>query len=148
MGELLKQIRHDNMQAMKEKDEVRKGVCSLLISAIALAEKESGKVLEKDEELVFVQKELKQTKEELESIPDSRPELKEKAQQKIAIIESYLPKQMSDDEIREALEKIIAEKGLDHTRKSQGQVMKAMMAEYKGKTDGRTVARVLGTLLH
>ncbi|MDD6457157.1 GatB/YqeY domain-containing protein [Lactimicrobium massiliense] len=148
MGELLKQIRHDNMQAMKEKDEVRKGVCSLLISAIALAEKESGKVLEKDEELVFVQKELKQTKEELESIPDSRPELKEKAQQKIAIIESYLPKQMSDDEIREALEKIIAEKGLDHTKKSQGQVMKAMMAEYKGKTDGRTVARVLGTLLH
>ena len=133
MGELLKQIRHDNMQAMKEKDEVRKGVCSLLISAIALAEKESGKVLEKDEELVFVQKELKQTKEELESIPDSRPELKEKAQQKIAIIESYLPKQMSDDEIREALEKIIAEKGLDHTKKSQGQVMKAMMAEYKGK---------------
>ncbi len=148
MGELLKQIRHDNMQAMKEKDEVRKGVCSLLISAIALAEKESGKVLEKDEELVFVQKELKQTKEELESIPDSRPELKEKAQQKIAIIESYLPKQMSDDEIREALEKIIAEKGLDHTKKSQGQVMKAMMAEYKGKTDGKTVARVLGTLLH
>ncbi len=148
MGELLKQIRHDNMQAMKEKDEVRKGVCSLLISAIALAEKESGKVLEKDEELVFVQKELKQTKEELESIPDSRPELKEKAQQKIAIIESYLPKQMSDDEIRDALEKIIAEKGLDHTKKSQGQVMKAMMAEYKGKTDGRTVARVLGTLLH
>ncbi len=137
MGELLKQIRHDNMQAMKEKDEVRKGVCSLLISAIALAEKESGKVLEKDEELVFVQKELKQTKEELESIPDSRPELKEKAQQKIAIIESYLPKQMSDDEIRDALEKIIAEKGLDHTKKSQGQVMKAMMAEYKGKTDGR-----------
>ena len=148
MGELLKQIRHDNMQAMKEKDEVRKGVCSLLISAIALAEKESGKVLEKDEELVFVQKELKQTKEELESIPDSRPELKEKAQQKIAIIESYLPKQMSDDEIREALEKIIAEKGLDHTKKSQGQVMKAMMAEYKGKTDGKTVARVLWTLLH
>ena len=148
MGELLKQIRHDNMQAMKEKDEVRKGVCSLLISAIALAEKESGKVLEKDEELVFVQKELKQTKEELESIPDSRLELKEKAQQKIAIIESYLPKQMSDDEIREALEKIIAEKGLDHTKKSQGQVMKAMMAEYKGKTDGKTVARVLGTLLH
>ena len=148
MGELLKQIRHDNMQALKDRDEVRKGVCSLLISAIALAEKESGKVLEKDEELVFVQKELKQTKEELESIPDSRPELKEKAQQKIAIIESYLPKQMSDDEIREALEKIIAEKGLDHTKKSQGQVMKAMMAEYKGKTDGRTVARVLGTLLH
>ncbi len=148
MGELLKQIRHDNMQAMKEKDEVRKGVCSLLISAIALAEKESGKVLEKDEELVFVQKELKQTKEELESIPDSRPELKEKAQQKIAIIESYLPKQMSDDEIRDALEKIIAEKGLDHTKKSQGQVMKAMMAEYKGKTDGKTVSKVLGTLLH
>lgn len=148
MGELLKQIRHDNMQAMKEKDEVRKGVCSLLISAIALAEKESGKVLEKDEELVFVQKELKQTKEELESIPDSRPELKEKAQQKIAIIESYLPKQMSDDEIRDALEKIIAEKGLDHTKKSQGQVMKAMMAEYKGKTDGKTVSKILGTLLH
>ena len=147
MGELLKQIRHDNMQAMKEKDEVRKGVCSLLISAIALAEKESGKVLEKDEELVFVQKELKQTKEELESIPDSRPELKEKAQQKIAIIESYLPKQMSDDEIKAAIESILQEKGLDPIKKNQGPVMKEMMAKYKGQTDGKTVNKVLGTIL-
>ena len=96
MGELLTQIRKDNMQAMKARDTVKKGVCSLLISSIALAEKESGKTLTKDEELTYVQKELKQTKETLETIPASRPELIEETKKKIAIIESYLPAQMSE----------------------------------------------------
>ena len=106
MGELLTQIRKDNMQAMKARDTVKKGVCSLLISSIALAEKESGKTLTKDEELTYVQKELKQTKETLETIPASRPELIEETKKKIAIIESYLPAQMSEEEVRKAIEEV------------------------------------------
>ena len=113
MGELLTQIRKDNMQAMKDRDTVKKGVCSLLISSIALAEKESGKTLTKDEELTYVQKELKQTKETLETIPASRPELIEETKKKIAIIESYLPAQMSEEEVRKAIEEVMAEANLE-----------------------------------
>ena len=131
----------------KDGDTVKKGVCSLLISSIALAEKESGKTLTKDEELTYVQKELKQTKETLETIPASRPELIEETKKKIAIIESYLPAQMSEEEVRKAIEEVMAEANLEPIRKNQGPIMKTMMAKYKGQTDGKTVNRILGTIL-
>lgn len=147
MGELLTQIRKDNLQAMKDKDTLKKGVCSLLISAIALAEKESGNTLTKEEELTYVQRELKQTKETLAETPADRVELLEETKKKIAVLESYLPAQMSEEEIQKAIEEIISEKGLETSKKSQGIIMKEMMAKYKGSTDGKTVNKVLSTIL-
>lgn len=55
---------------------------------------------------------------------------------------------MSAEEIKEAIEKIMSEKGLEPVKKSQGVVMKEMMAQYKGQVDGKLVNQVLGTLLH
>lgn len=147
MGELLTQLRKENMQAMKDHDTVKKGVLSLVISSIALAEKEGGKVLTKDEELTYVQRELKQTREALAETPASRQDLIDETNRKIAILESYLPKQMSEDEIRAAIEKIMAENNLEPVKKSQGVIMKSMMAEYKGKIDGKMVSKILGTIL-
>ena len=148
MGELLKQLRKDNMQAMKDHDSLKKGVFSLLISAIALAEKESGKELSKEDELSYVQRELKQTKEALAETPADRTDIIEETNQKIALIESYLPKQMSEEEIKTAIEAIMSEKGLAPEKKSQGPIMKEIMAKYKGQTDGKTVNKVVGSLLH
>lgn len=147
MGELLTQLRKENMQAMKDHDTVKKGVLSLVISAIALAEKEGGKVLTKDEELTYVQRELKQTREALAETPASRQDLIDETKKKIEILESYLPKQMSEDEIRAAIEKIMAENNLEPVKKSQGVIMKSMMAQYKGKIDGKMVSKILGTIL-
>lgn len=147
MGALLLQLRKDNMQAMKDHDNVRKGVLSLVVSAIALAEKESGKELTKEEELTYVQRELKQTKEALEETPESRTDLIEETKTKIAILESYLPKQLSEDEIKEAIESFLKENNLEPTKKNQGPVMKEIMAKYKGQTDGKTVNKVLSTIL-
>lgn len=147
MGELLTQLRKENMQAMKDHDTVKKGVLSLVISSIALAEKEGGKVLTKDEELAYVQRELKQTREALAETPASRQDLIDETNRKIAILESYLPKQMSEDEIRAAIEKIMAENNLEPVKKSQGVIMKSMMAQYKGKIDGKMVSKILGTIL-
>ena len=143
MGDLLKQLRKDNMMAMKEHDTVKKGVLGMVISAVALAEKEKGVELSKEDELTYVQRELKQTRDSLQQTPASRKDLK-----KIAILESYLPKQLSAEEIKEAIEKILSEKGLEPVKKSQGVVMKEMMAQYKGQVDGKLVNQVLGTLLH
>ena len=148
MGELLKQLRKDNMMAMKEHDTVKKGVLDMVISAVALAEKEKGVELSKEDELTYVQRELKQTRDSLQQTPASRTDLIEETKKKIEILESYLPKQLSAEEIKEAIEKILSEKGLEPVKKSQGVVMKEMMAQYKGQVDGKLVNQVLGTLLH
>ena len=126
----------------------KKGVLGMVISAIALAEKEKGVELSKEDELTYVQRELKQTRDSLQQTPASRTDLIEETKKKIEILESYLPKQLSAEEIKEAIEKILSEKGLEPVKKSQGVVMKEMMAQYKGQVDGKLVNQVLGTLLH
>lgn len=148
MGTLLVQLRKDNMAAMKAKDTLKKGVLSLVISAIALKEKESGITLDEASEQEIIQKELKQTKDALAQTPESREDLIAENKAKIAILESYLPKQMSEEEIREAINKIIEDDGLELTKKSQGPIMKKMMAQYKGLIDGKLVNKVLGEVLN
>lgn len=123
-------------------------VLGMVISAVALAEKEKGVELSKEDELTYVQRELKQTRDSLQQTPASRTDLIEETKKKIEILESYLPKQLSAEEIKEVIEKILSEKGLEPVKKSQGVVMKEMMAQYKGQVDGKLVNQVLGTLLH
>ena len=94
-----------------------------------------------------MQKELKQTRETLAETPADRTDVLEETSQKIALLESYLPKQMTEEEIKAAIESILQEKGLEPVKKNQGPVMKEMMAKYKGQTDGKTVNKVLGTIL-
>ena len=148
MGELLKQLRKDNMQAMKEHDTVKKAVLGMVISGIALGEKEKGVELSKADELIYVQRELKQTRDALDQTPSDRADLIEETKRKIAILESYLPKQLTEEEITEAIQKILADKGLEATKKSQGPIMKEIMANYKGQVDGKLVNKVLSTILH
>ena len=148
MGELLLQLRKDNMKAMKEHDTLTKGVLSLVISAIALAEKEAGHTLEKNDELAYIQREIKQTNETIESIPENREDLKEEAQKKLKLLSSYLPKQLTEAEIHQIIEGILQEKGLEPLKRNQGPVMREILDKYKGQTDGKTVNRILGTILH
>ena len=148
MGELLLQLRKDNMKAMKEHDTLTKGVLSLVISAIALAEKEAGHTLEKNDELAYIQREIKQTNETIESIPENREDLKEEAQKKLKLLSSYLPKQLSEEEIHQIIEQILQEKGLEPLKRNQGPVMREILDKYKGQTDGKTVNRILSTILH
>lgn len=144
---LLTTLRKDKMQALKEKDSLKNGICSLLLSAIALAEKEKGSELSDEEAIAFVQRELKQTKDTLAQTPTDRSDLIEETKKKIAIIESYLPEQMSEEEIESAIKEIIEENNLEMTAKSRGMIMKMMLSKYAGKTDGKTVNAVVGKLL-
>ena len=148
MGELLLQLRKDNMKAMKEHDTLTKGVLSLVISAITLAEKEAGHTLEKNDELAYIQREIKQTNETIESIPENREDLKEEAQKKLELLSSYLPKQLTEEEIQQIIEGILQEKGLEPLKRNQGPVMREILDKYKGQTDGKTVNRILSTILH
>ena len=136
------------MQAMKEKDNVKKGVLSLVIASIALAEKENNVTLDEADELTYIQKELKQVRDSLAQTPSNREDLIAQEKQKIAILESYLPKQMDEEQIKEAILKIIDENNLEKSKKSQGVIMKTMMADYKGLVDGKLVNKVLGEILN
>lgn len=144
---LLTILRKDKMQAFKEKDSLKNGVCSLLVSAIALAEKEKGSELTDEEAIAFVQRELKQTKDTLAQTPADRNDLIEETKKKIAIIESYLPEQLSEEEVESAIKQIMEENNLEATAKSRGMIMKMMLSKYAGKTDGKTVNAVVGKLL-
>ena len=126
---------------------MKNGVCSSLISAIALAEKEAGKPLSEEEELTYVQKELKQTKDSLAQTPASRPDLIAETQRKIAIIEAYLPAQMSEAELNEAVSALMAELQLEPVVKNKGMLIKEMMARYQGKTDGKSVNAAISRIL-
>ena len=148
MGKLLIKLRKDNMQAMKEKDNVKKGVLSLVIASIALAEKENNVTLDEADELTYIQKELKQVRDSLAQTPSNREDLIAQQKQKIAILESYLPQQMDEEQIKEAILKIIDENNLEKSKKSQGVIMKTMMADYKGLVDGKLVNKVLGEILN
>lgn len=144
---LLTTLRKDKMQALKEKDSLKNGICSLLLSAIALAEKEKGSELSDEEAIAFVQRELKQTKDTLAQTPTDRSDLIEETKKKITIIESYLPEQMSEEEVEVAIKEIMEENNLEATAKSRGMIMKMMLSKYAGKTDGKTVNAVVGKLL-
>lgn len=144
---LLTTLRKDKMQALKEKDSLKNGICSLLLSAIALAEKEKGSELSDEEAIAFVQRELKQTKDTLAQTPTDRNDLIEETKKKIAIIESYLPEQLSEEEVESAIKEIMEENNLEATAKSRGMIMKMMLSKYAGKTDGKTVNAVVGKLL-
>lgn len=144
---LLTTLRKDKMQALKEKDSLKNGICSLLLSAIALAEKEKGSELSDEEAIAFVQRELKQTKDTLAQTPTDRNDLIEETKKKITIIESYLPEQLSEEEVESAIKEIMEENNLEATAKSRGMIMKMMLSKYAGKTDGKTVNAVVGKLL-
>ncbi len=144
---LLDQLRKDKMTALKEKDSLKNGICSLLISAMSLKEKEDKKTLSDEDALLIVQRELKQTKETLSMTPPDRVELIEETNKKIAIIESYLPKQLTKDELIEKIQAIADEKSLELVMKNRGIIMKEVMSKFVGQTDGKTVNQVISEIL-
>ncbi|SJZ53690.1 GatB/YqeY domain-containing protein [Anaerorhabdus furcosa] len=143
----LEDLRKANIQAMKDKDTLKKGVYSLLISAINLAEKEKGEPLTNEEAIKYVQKEVKQTKESLDLTPQDRTDLIEEAKKKIELLESYLPKQLNVEELEKEIQVFMAEHGLEPIKKNQGEIMKGLMAKLQGATDGKSLNIALAKIL-
>lgn len=145
--ELLKAIRADYFQAMKDKDALKKGVLSLVVSAANLQEKEKGQEISDEEVILIIQRELKQTKETLSLTPIDRQDLVDQSDAKIKLLNNYLPEQMSKEDLVVAIEKIAADGNLELIKKNQGLFMKQMMSIYQGQTDGKTLNAVLAGLL-
>jgi uncharacterized protein YqeY len=135
--------------AMLAKDEA--GLRSLrAIKAAILLVKTSeggGGELKDEDEVRLLQKLVKQRKDSLEIFQQqNRPDLAKKEEEEIAVIERFLPKQLSADELRESLVKIIAEVGATSPA-DLGKVMGIASKQFAGKADGKTISSLVKELL-
>lgn len=139
------QLQKDMIAAMKAKDKPRKEAISSLVSAAKKAAIDEGTRDAISEELVerVVLKELKSAKEQLDSCPAEREELKAEYQFRYDVIKEYAPSMMSKEEVHAVLTEKFAEV---IATKNQGQIMKTVMAELKGKADGKVINQVVAEL--
>ncbi len=129
--------------AMKEKDILAKGVLSLLKSALDLAEKEKGEALTADEEMAIVNREVKQTNQALEGAQKAeRADLIEKEEAKLVLLKSFLPKQLSEEEIAEKLVVAGVEKGMN-----MGEAMKIAKPLLSGQAEGAVISKVVKSII-
>ena len=140
-AELQKQM----IAAMKAKDKVRKEAISSLVSAAKKVAIDEGCRDDIKSDLVdrVILKELKSVKEQLDTCPESRDDLRAEYQARYDVIAKYAPQQMSADEIRTYLEGKFAEV---LATKNKGQIMKAVMGDLKGKADGKLINQVVADI--
>lgn len=135
--------------AMLAKDEAALRSLRAVKAAILLA-KTSGAgsgELSEDDEVKLLQKLVKQRKDSLEIFQQqNRTDLATKEQEEIAIIEKFLPKQLSPDEIKEAVARIIQDTGATSPA-DMGKVMGAASKQLQGKADGKTISAIVKELL-
>lgn len=142
----LETLQKDMIAAMKAHDKERKLAISSLVSAVKKAGIDAGQRENIPEEIVdkAILRELNAVKEEIDTCPPSRTDLKEQYTFRYKVIEEYAPKMMSEDEIREVITTQYAD--LIATE-NKGTIMKTLMPVFKGKAEGKTVSRVVAGLL-
>lgn len=138
-------LQKDMIQAMKAKDKPRKEAISSLIAAIKKVAIDEGCRDEVKEELVdrVILKELKTAKEQLDTCPKERTDLLEEYQIRHDVIKEYAPAQLSLEEVKEILTEKFSEV---LATGNKGQIMKAVMAELKGKADGKVINQAVTEL--
>ena len=144
-----KRIQADMVAAMKEKNAVKLASLRAIKAAIMLAKTAEGSTGEvTDQEVVkIIQKLVKQRKESAQQYNDAgRPELAENELAEAAVMEVYLPKQLSEAELEAELTKIIAEVGAK-TPQEMGKVMGVATKKLAGLADGRAISAAVKKLL-
>ena len=140
---LKERIVKDMTAAMKAKDAARTSTLRMVKAAIMNREIEKGGELSDDELTKTLQSLVKQRRDSVEQYEKAgREELAEKERAEIVVIEEYLPKAASREEIEQTVAAIIAELGAT-SMKEMGAVMKAVQARLGGAADGRTVSEIV-----
>jgi len=138
-------MQKDMITAMKARDKGRKDSISALISAVKKLAIDEGTREDIQDELVerAVLKELKTAKEQLDTCPAERADLKAEYQLRYDVISEYAPKLMSAEEV----EIFLKDKFADViATKNKGEIMKNVMKELKGKADGSVINKVVAEL--
>ena len=141
----LEKLRSDMVAAMKAKDKPRKEAISSLVSAVKKVAIDEGCRDDIPAELVdrVILKELKTVKEQIDTCPEARTDLKAEYQFRYDVINEYAPQQMSAEEVKAYILEKFAEVV---ATKNKGMIMKNVMADMKGKADGKVINQVVADL--
>ena len=135
--------------AMLAKDEKTVRSLRAIKAAIIVAKtaEGAGGELKEEDEIKLLQKLVKQRKDSLDIFrAQNRPDLAQKEEEEISVIERFLPKQLSAGELRSEIEKIIAESGVTSPAE-MGKVIGKANKELAGRADGKTISAVVKELL-
>jgi len=144
---LKQKLADDLKQAMREGDKVKRSAIRLAMAAIKNTEIARQAVLEDGDILGVITKEVRQRKESIEAFKKGgRQELVAIEEAEMAVLEQYLPQQMSRDEIIAEARRVIGEVGAESIR-DKGKVMPPLIAKLKGRADGREINEVVTELL-
>ncbi|MCX7855364.1 MAG: GatB/YqeY domain-containing protein [Anaerolineae bacterium] len=140
-------LQQDLKEALRNRDERRKAVIRMALAAIQLAEADHGGELDEPSLIAVLQKEVKRRQETIEELRGtSRADRLADEEAELAILESYLPRMLSREEIAAEARAVIAQVGATGPR-DMGAVMQALMPRMKGRADGRLVNEVVRELL-
>ena len=144
----LKQKLNDDLrQALKGRDKRRSSVIRLIMSAVHNSEIAKRASLEDTDILGVIAKEAKQRKESIEAFKlGDRQDLVAQEEAELAILDEYLPEQMSRDEIIATARKVINEVGAQSPH-DMGKVMGKLMPQLRGKAEGKVINEVVTELL-
>jgi uncharacterized protein YqeY len=144
---LKEQIDQELKEAMRAKDERKLSALRLLKTAIRRAEVDKMRELSDEEILAVIADEAKKRREAIEQFSQGgREDLALQEKEELAILEAYLPKPLSREEIEEMARQAIKEVGATNPRQ-MGQVMKILMPRVKGRADGALVSKIVQELL-
>ena len=145
---LEKKINDDLKSAMKAKDQVKmRGIRAIKSAILLLKTDGTGKDIDAAAEIKLLQKLVKQRKDSLEIYQkQGREDLANTEKEEIEVISQYLPEQMSEDEIKEVVQKIIDQTGAS-SMKDMGRVMGMASKELAGRADGGSIATIVKQLL-
>ena len=144
----MEDVRAQMVQAMKSGEKERKEALSMLLAALKAKFIDKREELTEEEENAVVLRELKQTKETLESAPADRADILEQCERRITVLQEFAPREMSEEEIRAQIQASLAVLGIEQpTIRDKGRLMKELMPRVKGKADGALVNRLVTELL-
>ncbi|EPW4946794.1 GatB/YqeY domain-containing protein [Campylobacter coli] len=145
---LKEQILNDIKEAMKQKDDFKRDTLRTLNAAFKQVEVDERIELSDERILKIIASEIKKRKDAIEPYSKGgREDLAQKEQKEIALFESYLPQQLSDEELQAALKEMIANLGVS-SLKDQGLVMKEAKAKFGARVDGKRLNVTLRELLN
>ncbi|MEK7605289.1 MAG: GatB/YqeY domain-containing protein [Patescibacteria group bacterium] len=140
------QLQEDLKQSMLARDAERTSVLRMILSAVNYHEINkggAGYVATEEDVMTVIQNQAKQRRDSIEQFTaGKRPELAEKEQQELKIIQAYLPEQMGEEEIRKLVKEAITSTGAS-TPQDMGKVMGALMPHTRGKADGGLVSKIV-----
>ncbi|WP_234697181.1 GatB/YqeY domain-containing protein [Nitrosophilus alvini] len=147
MSELKKRLQEDLKQAMREKDQFKRDTIRFLMSAIKQVEVDERKELTDEDIQKIIQKSIKQREDAAGQYKEAgRMDLYEKETKEAELLKSYLPKQLSDEELEIELKRIIEEVGATSI-KDMGKIMGKATKELAGRADGKRINAIVRKIL-